>query len=290
MTLWEQACSLMREDMTEVTFNTWISSALKPVALKDDHFYIETATDFYYRFVQPRYNELITNALTQCAGHKITAKLMPPAEAREFMNGAAEMEKKAQSNIGRSMLNPRYTFSSFVVGNNNRFAHAAALAVAESPNEAFNPLFIYGGVGLGKTHLMQAIGHYILDERPDTRICYLTAEAFTNEVINNIQNSKSANEFREKYRNFDVLMIDDIQFIGGKEKTQSEFFHTFNALRDTNKQIIITSDRPPQEIPNLEERLSSRFASGLLADISKPDLETRIAIMRRKADEIMLNV
>ncbi len=285
MTLWEQACSLMREDMTEVTFNTWISSALKPVALKDDHFYIETATDFYYRFVQPRYNELITNALTQCAGHKITAKLMPPAEAKEFMNGAAEMEKKAQSNIGRSMLNPRYTFSSFVVGNNNRFAHAAALAVAESPNEAFNPLFIYGGVGLGKTHLMQAIGHYILDERPDTRICYLTAEAFTNEVINNIQNSKSANEFREKYRNFDVLMIDDIQFISGtKGKTQEQFFHIFNWLHQRNKQIIITADKSPVEIAGFEARLLNRFKWGLAADLQIPDLETRIAIITQKLE------
>ncbi|MBO2516005.1 MAG: chromosomal replication initiator protein DnaA [Clostridiales bacterium] len=285
--IWDKACNIMREEMTEVTFNTWIATALKPIDMLDQIFYIETATDFYFRFVEPRYSALISNALSQVCGTQITAKLLRPDEAKEFKNGVTSEPVPAVQNTS---LNPKYTFDTFVVGNSNRFAHAASLAVAESPSDAYNPLFIYGGVGLGKTHLMHAIGHYILSQKPDTKICYLTAEVFTNEVIESIQDRKSAAVFREKYRNYDVLMIDDIQFIGGKDRTQEEFFHTFNALHDTNKQIIITSDRPPKEIPKLEERLCSRFEWGLIADISKPDIETRIAILRRKATEEMLDI
>lgn len=285
--IWNKACNIMREEMTEVTFNTWIVTALKPIDLSDGIFYIETATDFYYRFVEPRYSALISNAISQVCNSQISAKLLPPDEAKEFKMGAVSEQLPAAKSAS---LNPKYTFDTFVVGNSNRFAHAASLAVAESPSDAYNPLFIYGGVGLGKTHLMHAIGHYILSQKPDTKICYLTAEVFTNEVIESIQDRKSAAIFREKYRNYDVLMIDDIQFIGGKDRTQEEFFHTFNALHDTNKQIIITSDRPPKEIPKLEERLCSRFEWGLIADISKPDIETRIAILRRKATEEMLEI
>ena len=283
--IWDQACAVMHTEMTEITFNTWIKAALRPLGAQGDQFFIEAVTDFYYSFVVPRYAVLIGNSLSEVTGRPMKAKILTPAQAEEYKSGAAPQEKPAAA----SFLNPKYTFDTFVVGNNNRFAHAAALAVAEAPADAYNPLFIYGGVGLGKTHLMHAIGNYMLSQNPSLRIRYVTCELFMNEMVNSL-NKKTQMDFREQYRNIDVLMVDDIQFLTGKVGTQEEFFHTFNALHTAGKQIILSSDKPPREIAKLEERLVSRFEWGLIADISKPDLETRVAILKRKAEEEMLRV
>ena len=283
--LWEQACAIMRAEMTQVTFDTWIKAALRPLGFSGDQFFIEAVTDFYHQFVVPRYAVLISNSLSQAAGKPIKAQLLTPAQADEYREGVTPEDKPAPA----SSLNPKYTFDTFVVGNNNRFAHAAALAVAESPADAYNPLFIYGGVGLGKTHLMHAIGHYMLSQKPTMRVKYVTCELFMNEMVNSL-NKKTQTEFREKYRNIDVLMVDDIQFLTGKVGTQEEFFHTFNALHTAGKQIILSSDKPPKEIAKLEERWRSRFEWGLIADIAKPDLETRVAILQKKAEDELLHV
>ncbi|MBR6187003.1 MAG: chromosomal replication initiator protein DnaA [Clostridia bacterium] len=283
--VWDQACVIMHTEMTEVTYNTWIKTALRPLGYSGDEFYIEAVTDFYYTFVVPRYAVLIANSLSEAAGRPIKAQILTPSQADEYRAGIMPAEKPADE----TSLNPKYTFDSFVVGSNNRFAHAAALAVAESPADAYNPLFIYGGVGLGKTHLMHAIGHYMLGQKPTLRIKYVTCELLMNEMVASI-NKKMQTEFREKYRNIDVLMVDDVQFMTGKAGLQEEFFHTFNALHTAGKQIILSSDKPPREIAKLEDRLRSRFEWGLIADIAKPDLETRIAILQKKAEDELLNV
>ena len=274
--IWDNACARMREDMTEVTYSTWIAAALRPLDAAEDRFYVEAVKDFYHQFVVPRYSDKIAAALREVTGRDIRLTIMTPRQAEEYRNGANPLKRPAPQ------LNDKYTFDTFVVGSGNRFAHAASLAVAEAPAEAYNPLFIYGGVGLGKTHLMQAIGHYVLRQKPDTRLVYVTSETFTIELVSAIQTNRNA-QFRDKYRNVDVLLIDDIQFIAGRDSTQEEFFHTFNALHNARKQIIISSDRPPKEITRLEERLRSRFEWGLIADIQRPDMDTRCAILRRKA-------
>ncbi len=275
----------MRTEMTQVTFDTWIKTALRPLGFSGDQFFIEAVTDFYHKFVGPRYTALISNSLSEVTGRPISAQLLTPAQADEYRAGITPENKPDNT----ASLNPKYTFDTFVVGNNNRFAHAAALAVAESPADAYNPLFIYGGVGLGKTHLMHAIGHYVLSQRPTARVKYVTSEMFVNEMVTAL-NKKSLPEFREKYRSIDVLMVDDVQFLAGKTGSQEEFFHTFNALHTAGKQIILTSDKPPREIAKLEERLCSRFEWGLIADIAKPDLETRVAILQKKAEDELLKV
>lgn len=277
---WNEVLKLIKVELTEVSFNTWLKT-IKPVAVSDDRIVLVAPNEFTKGILEGRYLNLIKNAITQVTQKEYEIQFTIPGE--EISDDLGQTIPIDNIDIKeRSQLNPKYTFDTFVIGNSNRFAHAASLAVAEAPAKAYNPLFIYGGVGLGKTHLMHAIGHYIVSQGQKLSVVYVSSEKFTNELINSIRDDRN-NEFRNKYRNVDVLLVDDIQFIAGKESTQEEFFHTFNALHEANKQIIISSDRPPKEIPTLEDRLRSRFEWGLIADIQAPDLETRIAILKKKA-------
>lgn len=279
--IWESVLSLIKVELTEVSFNTWLKS-IEPISLKEGKVILGAPNDFTKGILEGRYINLIRNAIKQITKENYEISFIVPGEEINVIT-QSQKEKLEDKSIIKSQLNPKYTFNTFVTGKSNEFAHAASLAVAEAPAQAYNPLFIYGGVGLGKTHLMHAIGHYILSENPDAKVVYVSSEKFTNELINSIREYKNE-EFRNKYRNVDVLLIDDIQFIAGKEGTQEEFFHTFNALHENNKQIIISSDRPPKDIPTLEDRLRSRFEWGLTTDIQTPDLETRMAILRKKAN------
>jgi chromosomal replication initiator protein len=278
--IWDSVLGLIKVELTEVSFNTWLKS-IEPINLEDDVIILGAPNDFTKGILEGRYFNLIKNAIKQVTGRNYQIKFIIPGE--EIKQSSAMPVREPIKVMNRSQLNPKYTFSTFVTGKSNEFAHAASVAVAEAPAQAYNPLFIYGGVGLGKTHLMHAIGHYILSQNPDAKVVYVSSEKFTNELINSIREYRNE-EFRNKYRNVDVLLIDDIQFIAGKEGTQEEFFHTFNALHENNKQIIISSDRPPRDIPTLEDRLRSRFEWGLTTDIQAPDLETRMAILRKKAN------
>ncbi|AEY64296.1 chromosomal replication initiator protein DnaA [Clostridium sp. BNL1100] len=281
--IWNRTLELLKGEMTEISFNTWILT-IEPISIDSNTVTLGVPADFNKGILESRYSYLIKNALRQISHREYNIYFAIPSQAP--VKPAAQ-EYNEDSNM--SFLNPKYTFDTFVIGNGNRFAHAASLAVAEAPAKAYNPLFLYGGVGLGKTHLMHAIGHFVLGQNPALKVLYVSSEKFTNELINAIRDDKNE-EFRYKYRNIDVLLIDDIQFIGGKERTEEEFFHTFNALYEANKQIIISSDKPPKEIPTLEDRLRSRFEWGLIADIAPPDLETRIAILRKKAQLENLDV
>lgn len=282
--LWAATLSHIEQKISKPSFDTWLKNT-KARFLSEEQIVIDVPNEFARDWLEGNYTNLIANVLYDLTGAELSVKFVTPnMEIPEL----AEEEKKEEiiettEEVSYStMLNPKYTFETFVIGAGNRFAHAASLAVAEAPAKAYNPLFIYGGVGLGKTHLMHAIGHYVQETNPDANVLYLTSEKFTNEFINAIMENK-ATDFRNIYRNVDVLLVDDIQFLAGKEQTQEEFFHTFNALHEDNKQIIISSDRPPKEIPTLEDRLRSRFEWGLITDITPPDLETRIAILTKKA-------
>lgn len=277
--IWDKTLSLVKTELTEVSFSTWIKT-IEPISIDDNTIILKVHNDFNRDIITGRYSTLISNAIKQVTHKQYELKIIIPNEETSMQK--EKVNKPIKEQALTKNLNPKYTFDTFVIGNSNRFAHAASVAVAEQPAKAYNPLFIYGGVGLGKTHLMNAIGHYIIQNNSSAKIAYVSSETFTNELINSIRDDRNV-EFRNKYRNVDVLLVDDIQFIAGKESTQEEFFHTFNALHESNKQIIISSDRPPKEIPTLEDRLRSRFEWGLITDIQPPDIETRIAILRKKA-------
>jgi chromosomal replication initiator protein len=286
-TIWNEVVPSLEKSLNKPIYEALISST-KPVSYGSGKFEIAVPNDVVSKWLSRHCITLLEQEIRN---------ILPDLQSVVFVvgpeelfstplfepSGQAEPVRQKSSGASNLYLNPRYTFEAFVIGHGNRFAHAAALAVAESPATAYNPFFLYGGVGLGKTHLMQAIGHRVAASNLNAKILYTTSETFTNELINSIRDDKTV-QFRNKYRNIDILLVDDVQFIAGKERTQEEFFHTFNALYEANKQIVVSSDRPPKEMLTLEERLRSRFEWGLTADIQAPDFETRIAILKKKAE------
>jgi len=294
-----KAKALLQDEMTPISYSTWIRT-LDIESINDNKITLLVNSKMQKEAIESRSYDLLVNAFNLITNKNCEVKLVEKSKQTEVLDiePSNSINYANTESYGSTFLNPKYTFDNFVVGNNNKFAQAAAQAVAKSPASAYNPLFIYGGVGLGKTHLMHAIGNYILQNNPSSKILYVTSEKFINELVNSIKDANYKNElFRNKYRNIDVLLIDDIQFIAGKKTGQEEFFHTFNTLHENGKQIIISSDKPPRDIPLLEERLKSRFEWGILADISMPDYETRLAILKKKVqieniiiDEYILSV
>lgn len=294
--VWLKALDYIKKDIgNDQTFNIWFKP-IKFASVEEDKITLEVPNKFFKDWLL-RYMKTLSSGIEKASGKplKIDFVLNDAGDEEILKKNKTEVEKKetkpfwpftrpAQDSAKEIGLTSKYTFESFVVGSSNRFAHAASVAVSDSPAKAYNPLFIYGGVGLGKTHLMHAVGQRVLQKSPKSKVLYITSEDFTNQMISAIQN-RTMQKFREKYRNVDVLLIDDIQFIAGKESTQEEFFHTFNTLYDAHKQIIVSSDRPPKEIQSLEERLISRFEWGLVTDIQPPDFETRIAILKKKSEK-----
>jgi len=294
--VWVDTLDVVKSELNTPTFKTWFEHT-EPLGLLEDKLVISVPNDFARDWLESRYSGLLRSALVQVTGSPIDvtftvpsdAPLQPTAPAPQDVVVLPDLEAEEQRRVQQATagdFNPKYTFDSFVMGASNRFAYASALAVAESPGHSYNPLFIYGGVGLGKTHLLQAIGHYVQQSFPHMKVKYVSTEQFTNDFINSIgdRDKKRSDGFRKLYRTNDVLLVDDIQFLSGKEGTQEEFFHTFNTLQQAGKQIVLSSDRPPKDIATLEERLRSRFEQGLITDIQPPDLETRIAILRRKTE------
>ena len=291
--VWSEISNALREAVSEDTFVRWFKDA-ELVALTDDELTLRVPNNIYQVWIEANYLQLLHSAITLALGDRRTVRfafsgenpaVSEAAPAAEFAPRKEREGKLSGAEPAANGMNPRNTFESFVVGKNNEYAHAACLAVGNSPGKTYNPLFIYGGVGLGKTHLMQAIGHHIGTRRKGSKVAYITSETFTNEFIDAIQNSMLV-KFRKRYRQADVLLIDDIQFFAGKERSQEEFFHTFNTLFDGHKQIVLSSDRPPSELAELPSRLVSRFEWGLIAELQPPDVETRTAILRKKAAQM----
>lgn len=290
--VWQDTLDVVRAELNTPTFKTWFEQTA-PLGIVEEEMVVSVQNDFARDWLETRYSSLLASALTQVTGSPMVVRFSVPGEsvvADPIVEHAVlapvvhvDVMPPAKPKVDEAELNPKCTFDSFVVGASNQFSYHVALAVAETPGSAYNPLFIYGGAGLGKTHLLQAIGAYVRSSYPHMKVKYVSSEQFTNDYIDSIRDKNRIEGFRRSYRENDVLLIDDIQFIAGKEGTQTEFFHTFNTLREAGKQIVMTSDRPPAEIGDIEERLRTRFGGGLIADIQPPDLETRIAILRRKA-------
>jgi chromosomal replication initiator protein len=285
--IWDDVLDYVRDQISETEFRTWFKQ-VRPLGITDGVFQLGVPHSFARDWIRNHFGEVLEQALRDIGAPspKIGFQVVSfsASEQPDMFSQPAQSDARASAAPReRAQLNPKYVFSNFVVGPNNNLAHAAALAVAEAPGRAYNPLFVYGDSGLGKTHLMHAVGHAVADRAPDLRVAYVTTEQFTNELINAIRSDQMV-AFRDRFRSIDVLLVDDIQFLAGKERTQEEFFHTFNALYESAKQIIVSSDRPPKDIPTLENRLRSRFEWGLITDIQAPELETRIAILKMNAD------
>ncbi|MFC4427330.1 chromosomal replication initiator protein DnaA [Deinococcus navajonensis] len=296
--IWADVLGYVRKNISEVEYHTWFAP-LKNLGVQDGSLVLGVRNSFAQEWLRKQYQGLLEDALRSLGAQhpQVSFQVLPAAQDALLLPsdpppGPPPAPGRPASPIpvdNRKTLNPKYTFENFVVGPNNNLAHAAALAVAESPGKAYNPLFVYGDVGLGKTHLMHAVGHYIAERFPDKRIEYVSTETFTNELINAIREDKTT-QFRNRYRSVDLLLVDDIQFLAGKERTQEEFFHTFNALYENHKQIILSSDRPPKDIQTLEGRLRSRFEWGLITDIQSPEYETRVAILKMNAEHNRIDI